>query len=92
MEIDFLIRKCGREVILKLCESKETSTATSIFKASNISVYSYVVRIVKKMVNAGLITREKTGRQYDLVLTEKGYKVVRSLKFIEKTLGGIEIC
>ena len=88
MEIDFLIRKCGKEVILQLFESKETQTATSIYKATNISAYPYLTTLIKAMINAGLITREKQGREYDLFLTEKGYQVVRSLKFIEKALGG----
>jgi len=85
MEMDFLIRKCGREVILQLFESGITQTATSIYKKTGFA-YPYLTTIVKEMVNAGLIIREKKGNRYDLSLTEKGYQVVRSLKFIENAL------
>ena len=81
-----LIRKCGKEVILQLFESKETQTATSIYKKIDVT-YTYLTTLIKEMINAGLIIRERQGREYDLFLTKKGYQVVRSLKFIEKTFG-----
>lgn len=87
MKIDFLIRKCGREIILHLFESKITQTATSIYKALDIT-YPYLCLIIKEMVKAELVTREKKGRQYNLSLTDKGFKVVKSLKFIENALRG----
>jgi len=86
MEMNYLMHRCGREIILFLFESDQPQYATTIYKKTGIT-YSHVIETVKLMIKAGIIEKEELdGRTKGLFLTEKGKKIAESLKLIKKTL------
>ena len=82
METDFLMFKVGHRLLIYLYKGSGTNRASAIHKRINIT-YAYLARIIKKLIDAGLIERQGHKYKTILVLTKKGYKIARSLKIIE---------
>ena len=86
MDMNYLMHRCGREIILFLFESNSPEYSTSIYKKTGIT-YSHVTETVNLMIKANIIQKkELDGRTHSLFLTEKGKKIAELLKLIKNEL------
>ena len=86
MEINHLMYRCGREILLEIFTNNSLQSATTIYRKTNIT-YSHITELIKLMVKAGIIEKKEIdGRTYGLFLTEKGKKIAESLNAIKNIL------
>ncbi len=91
METDFLIRKCGKQILFQLFNSDVPLSSSEIYKKIDVT-YPYLSLLIKRMDETGLIERKRIGRKYNIIITDKGRRLVSHLRSIENIFKGVKKC
>jgi len=87
MKIEILFREKPVKFLIYLLDTEmQPKTLSAIAKRTDC-FYNHIEKLSKKYVEAGLIVKEKKGRDCNLSLTRKGFVVATELKTIFKKLG-----